>query len=498
MASPTTLEILIQLRDEATQKMNEISGNFKNFEKNIEPASNAGKAFGVALLGIGAAGVAGIGVAVKAAADAQEAMSKVDAIIKTMGGNFDETKNKILEASSATVKLGFDDEDAAISITQLFQRTGDLTQAIKLNAIAMDLSRAKNIDLSSASKMVSLVLSGNAKLLKQYGIEIDETKTPLEALNELQKKVSGSAQEFGNTFNGQMEVLKVQISNLMETLGDKFLPTLIEFVKNANDFVVNVLPVWIEKTEQVVNWLKEHQAIIYTVAGAIVGGLTPAFISLGVALITTVIPAFLASAIALAPWLIGGAIIGGIVAGIVWLVQNWTMVGQKANEIWGGITKTLSTAYNNIKNTTIGVFTSVSTFLKNIWDGIANNIKSTINGIITAINGMVSGINSIKISVPKVEYWPGKFFGGFDVGFPQIPQIPYLAQGGIVTSPTIAMIGEAGPEAVIPLSRFNGQGSTNITVNISGNNISNKIDLKNIADEVSNVIMNKLRLNYRI
>jgi len=47
---------------------------------------------------------------------------------------------------------------------------------------------------------------------------------------------------------------------------------------------------------------------------------------------------------------------------------------------------------------------------------------------------------------------------------PQIPTIPNLAKGGIVTSPTLAMIGEKGPEAVVPLGR--GAGMTiNLVVN---------------------------------
>ena len=40
-----------------------------------------------------------------------------------------------------------------------------------------------------------------------------------------------------------------------------------------------------------------------------------------------------------------------------------------------------------------------------------------------------------------------------------IPDIPYLAAGGIVTQPTLAMVGEAGPEVVIPLSKLNSIGS---------------------------------------
>jgi hypothetical protein len=45
-----------------------------------------------------------------------------------------------------------------------------------------------------------------------------------------------------------------------------------------------------------------------------------------------------------------------------------------------------------------------------------------------------------------------------------------LAAGGIVTGPTLAMIGEAGPEAVIPLDRMGqmGGGGTTVNINVSG------------------------------
>ena len=56
-------------------------------------------------------------------------------------------------------------------------------------------------------------------------------------------------------------------------------------------------------------------------------------------------------------------------------------------------------------------------------------------------------------------------FGGVDVA----PNIPFLGNGGIVNRPTLAVIGEKGPEAVIPLSNRNaGMGGNNITINVQG------------------------------
>ena len=75
--------------------------------------------------------------------------------------------------------------------------------------------------------------------------------------------------------------------------------------------------------------------------------------------------------------------------------------------------------------------------------------KSFANGIIGFINrNVIKKINDLldfTISVGPISY---------RVNPPDIPPIPELmANGGIVTGPTLAMIGEAGPEAVIPLSR---------------------------------------------
>ena len=57
---------------------------------------------------------------------------------------------------------------------------------------------------------------------------------------------------------------------------------------------------------------------------------------------------------------------------------------------------------------------------------------------------------------------------GVDVDFVLSGGIPALADGGIVTGPTLALIGEAGPEAVVPLDRMGGMGGNNVTINVNG------------------------------
>ena len=69
-----------------------------------------------------------------------------------------------------------------------------------------------------------------------------------------------------------------------------------------------------------------------------------------------------------------------------------------------------------------------------------------------------------KITVPSISLPFGRSIGGFSIGMPQIPEIPTLAEGGIVNRPTLAMLGESGPEAVIPLGR--GRGGSGMTINL--------------------------------
>ena len=88
-----------------------------------------------------------------------------------------------------------------------------------------------------------------------------------------------------------------------------------------------------------------------------------------------------------------------------------------------------------------------------------------VNGVIGGVNRIIDALNTISIDIPdEVPKIGGIRFG---VNLPRVPEIslPRLAKGGIVDSATIAMIGEAGPEAVVPLDRMDRMGSTyNITV----------------------------------
>ena len=135
-----------------------------------------------------------------------------------------------------------------------------------------------------------------------------------------------------------------------------------------------------------------------------------------------------------------------------------------------------------------GLATDIGTAMGGIGTSLISGIKSGINGMISLFNDLFTSMN-FSVDVPAI-------LGGGSVGMDLSSwQIPKLAKGGIVNSPTLAIIGEAGPEAVVPLSGNNaGMGGTyNITVNAGG--ITDRTDKRALAREIGNMIQQEVSRN---
>ena len=85
------------------------------------------------------------------------------------------------------------------------------------------------------------------------------------------------------------------------------------------------------------------------------------------------------------------------------------------------------------------------------WTGMKQAFNGIINRIIGGINNMISGLNNFRVDIPS---WMGG--GSFGFNIPKIPEVPALAKGGIVAAPTLALVGERGREAVLPLDNNTG------------------------------------------
>ena len=156
----------------------------------------------------------------------------------------------------------------------------------------------------------------------------------------------------------------------------------------------------------------------------------------------------------------GGYIIDGLKEGLlgIWEKVEWIITEFKEK---------LKEAFTNAKNNTISIFSSMKTkmvdIFKGMWSGMKNVINTIINGIefmvnrvVDGINNMINALNRLSFDIPDwVPQLGGKSFG---FSIPTIPtvSIPRLANGGITTGSTLANIGEAGREAVLPLENNTG------------------------------------------
>ena len=160
-----------------------------------------------------------------------------------------------------------------------------------------------------------------------------------------------------------------------------------------------------------------------------------------------------------------GLIILGIAAAIgvgilVW--KNWDKIVAVFKEglenikpVFETVREFLTGALDDLKGKWDRIWNGMGDTVKLVWDGI----KGYINLWIDALNFLIRGANQIKIEMP--DWVPGIGGKGFQMN---IAEIPSLASGGIVRSPTLAMVGERGPEAVIPLNKA----GSGITINILG------------------------------
>ena len=106
----------------------------------------------------------------------------------------------------------------------------------------------------------------------------------------------------------------------------------------------------------------------------------------------------------------------------------------------------INTAWNGLMTMLRNAMAAVADFFPKIWNGAVNAVRSVINGFLGAIagavNGVIANVNSLIIAFNRL---PG----------PDVPLVPYLniprfAAGGMVDAPTLALVGEAGPEYIVP------------------------------------------------
>lgn len=142
----------------------------------------------------------------------------------------------------------------------------------------------------------------------------------------------------------------------------------------------------------------------------------------------------------------------------LWFGERWADVTSVLANVSSWFGNMFTSAYNAVEN----AFSSIGGFFSGVWStvqsifvnagqkvgsAVGGAFRSAVNGVLGTIENVVNGfIGMINGVIGMINKIPGVSLGG--IGYVSLPR---LARGGIVDSPTIAMIGEAGKEAVVPL-----------------------------------------------
>lgn len=141
-----------------------------------------------------------------------------------------------------------------------------------------------------------------------------------------------------------------------------------------------------------------------------------------------------------------------------WFGERWNDVTNALSKVSTWFGDTFTKAYNAVKD----AFSNIGSFFSGVWETVKNifvdagqkvgsavggAFKSAVNGVLGTIENVVNGfIGMINGVIGMINKIPGVSLGS--IGYVSLPR---LARGGIVDSPTVAMIGEAGKEVVMPL-----------------------------------------------
>jgi hypothetical protein len=284
------------------------------------------------------------------------------------------------------------------------------------------------MDSASVADALAKAYQGNFKALRSLSPEMSTMIKEGASLNEVMDVLGGTfggaTAKSAETAAGKMKIFKNSIGETKESIGAALLPVLEAVLPVLNKFAA---------------WAQDNPKAFLAIAAAI-GAVAAAIVVTNIAM-------------ALNPFSL-------IAAGVALLVVALVAAYNKFEWFRDGI--------NLIVNTVIGFFAGM------------------VNAAIGAVNAIISAYNSIPLlpDLPKAPTVPVPQLGKpSNKPAPGQMSIPRLADGGIVTGPTLALIGEAGPEAVVPLDRMATGGG--VTINVTGG--------LSTSAEIGQAVVNALR-----
>jgi hypothetical protein len=483
------------------------------FKKLETPAQKAGFAIKKAFVPAAAA-LAGLTAAAvkfgKAAAEDQASAARLaDQITRVTGATNAQLAAVEKYIGRLELQTNILDTDLRPALARLVTVTKDVESAQNLLNLAVDISAATGKDLGAVTEALSKAYGGNLTALQKLDPSLRDVVKSGASFDEIGQRLAdtfgGAAAKATETAEGRFKNLGIQMGNAQEAIGYLILP-IVQTLLPALQFLADLV---------------SNNTTTFAIMGAVVGTVAAAVVAINIAMkayiatkkaITAAVLIFNA-VMAANPIMLVVAAVAALIAIFIVLQQRFDIVGKAARAlgrvfeevkdfilyVWNILLdwfrnlagwlfdafKTLfdilTTPYRLAFEFIFDVATKILQVFKDL-PGHIRNLAHVIYGAIIApfvdvvdamyrfgqrmVEGIVSGIKSIgrKITDTVTSFMPSPTTGTI------LGSILPFADGGLVMGPTLGLIGEAGPEMVIPLDqlgRFGGGGS-NITINVAG------------------------------
>lgn len=420
-----------------------------------------------------------------AAADAQAQAILAQTMKNSAGATDEQIKNTEKVISAMSKHSAIADDVLRPALGNLVRATGDVTKSQDLLQIAVDTSAGTGKDLGTITEAMGKAARGSVGGLEKLGIATKDAGgkalTSDQVFQNMAKTFKGDAATATDTAAGKMANAKIQFGEFQEQIGTYLLPVIGTLASFFTDTLIPAI-------SGISDWIAQHKDVVLA-----------AFIGIGIAVATFVVPAFItwaitAGAAALATLAAAAPFIalGAVIAGVAYLIiHNFDTIKAVAETVWNAVLGTIKTVWNWVRdnwplllaiitgpiglavlaiqrnwdtikagatavwqwikdkfNDLVTFFTGLPGRLSGIWSGIWDGLTSAARSAFYAVARLWNDtVGALSFHIPG--WVPGIGGKGFDV-----PDIPTMGAGGIVTSPTLALIGERGPEAVVPLGRF--------------------------------------------
>ena len=355
---------------------------------------------------------AGLGMATQAAVEDQKAQDLLAQQLRTSAMATDDVIASNEEFISGLSRaFAVVDDDLRPAMANLVRSTGSVETAQSLMNTALDIAAATGKDLETVTLALGKAANGQTAALTKLdpslkGV-IDSSSSLDDITQALAVSFGGAATVSAESFDGRMRGMKIALDETKESIGAALLPVLeklLTIMKPVADFA-------------------QENTRVFLIMVGVIGAVATAVIAANVAMkiyqatlvLTKIATVALNIATSANPFVIVAAAVVALTAAMVFLEIKFNAMSRA-------------------------------------FDMFGNSIM-IVTGPLGVLIGSLRRLVELKDAI-----------GSFDIGGINIPG---LADGGIVTRPTLAMVGEKGPEAIIPLSQMGGMGG-GVTVNVTG------------------------------